>query len=1243
MASDLTLTDSQKAAVSYVDGSLLVSAAAGSGKTHVLAERCARLVCQSSPPCNVDELLVVTFTRAAASEMRARIERAIHLEIDKRPSDKRLAEQRALLGTLQVGTLHSFCSDLVRKNFHLLGIDPAVRVLGDQEFPLLQIDCIREVFERRYAGDKSGTFAQLVECYAGGYDESLIATIRSLHGLLGSMIDPDAWIAQATARIHEAATKSLDKSALGKQYLGILVAEIHAIRRACKNAQKRLSTLTGFAKYEAFLGELADQCDPWLKLASKGVEALCADVRKLDLGKMPSISDATENKDLAKSIVDSARKRFLKGHLKQLAMWTTAQWQDGLKRIEPLVGELLVTTLHFGELYSARKLDLRALDYNDLEQLALRVLRAPGAKGLEPSDVGLECQRRFRHVLVDEYQDINAVQDAILELVSRERAAKSPATPANLFCVGDVKQSIYGFRLADPDRFRNRDKLLRKSGNPLGKVIDLRENFRSRAPLLHAINSVFSRLMVGGATEIDYDESDHAHWLNPAASYPTPPAGGHAFTGTPIEFHLVEVPRKGSSAAATDTEADEPVVDADRAEREQAVVASRICQLLGMSGTAPTRVFAKLDDGSHGYRDIRPADIAILLRATKEKADQYKTMLRRFGINSILDSATGFFDAVEVLDMLSLLRVIDNQQQDIPLAAVLRSPVFQLEQPDDALAQIRLSSHPGAPFHEAVTRIASRHSDALGTRLKEILSQLEQWRHLSRQSSVADLLQTIYDQTCYPTWCSGLIDGPQRIANLQELLDLARQFDQTQYRGLARFLAFLKLVERDSDLGTPPPVSDDTASVRIMSIHKSKGLEFPVVFIPDLLRKHNTRDQDAMISFDRDAHLGMQTVDMEKRVKYPSLASVVVADTLNKKLLAEELRVLYVAMTRAREHLILIGAGDADMLAGWQSDWEGHHERFPEDWVLSCSSFQHWLGPAAVCANNEISGAFKFSFHSFPDVAKLLASAEARSTKHKIDPAVIELKPLSPAPAGAGAELESTIESLTSPYPMAALTTIPAVQSVTERTKSGTAPAGKAPSDVPIVKFDPWLPPPRFVDSAVTPADIGTATHSALQYLDFSDCASQNAIRAQLKSLVARRLINQRQSDAVDVEAIRWMLSTDVGALLIAHSGELKRELPVLYPEAPTVDGQLIEPGLGLDRVMVRGRIDVLIPTRDGLLVADYKTDHVTIDTIEPRAMFYMPQLIAYARALSRIIGKPVTDAALIFLHPREVRRFQVL
>jgi ATP-dependent helicase/nuclease subunit A len=1222
-------TDAQWQAICTVGTSILVSAAAGSGKTAVLAERCAYLVCDAPPKarCGVDELLVVTFTNAAAAEMRLRIESALRKKLSQ-TEDARLARQLALIDRSQISTLHGFCAQVLRQHFHLIGVDPNFTLIPEEEAVLLRNETARELFDEHYASDAAGEFQQLIDRYGDGNDERLIRRVIHTHDLLNSIIDPQSWLDTARKRIDDAAA-NLGKSELGRELLAHLRDRIKAFRERCIRTAQQLTAMQHFDGYVDVISEYIAAAEAWMML--KGPTPLSKAINDFAAPDLPRLSSGLPNKEIAKKLVDGIRDELKKGSLYELLRFSGADWQESLKRTQAPTKVFLELVDEFAKKYRAAKDELRSMDFSDLERFTLQVLRDRSSKeSVAPSATAREYQNRFKYVLVDEYQDINPIQDAILSLVSCDTVK----TRGNLFCVGDIKQSIYRFRLAEPQRFAQRYVDFKRNGISHGCAIDLQANFRSRGKLLDSINLCFERLMTAEAGELAYDESQR---LREGLKYPG--NNGDCFAGAPIEVHLLPKAPRGTPAASSD-DPEAVDLDLDRTEREAAFIAQRIRELMGLiEGSKRRTVFDRDSSGILQPRPIEYRDIVILLRAMMVKSDQFAEQLRARGIPVHSDSASGFFDSMEIRDMLALLRLLDNQRQDVPMAAVLRSPLVALPDTDDCLARIRLAyrNERWLPFHQAVVRYAQQHGDELSASLNGFTEQLKHWREMAHRRPLAELLWTIYDQTGYLAFCQGLPDGEQRVANLVSLHERAREFGTFQRQGLSRFMEFLQSLQEQSDLGQPSVASEADNVVRVMSIHRSKGLEFPVVFVPDLGKKHNLSDAAGPILVDRSAYVGLAACDEEKRIRYPSLSWMLAKDKITKQMLAEEMRVLYVAMTRAREHLILVGTCEPTEPQQWLDAWSKFDgAALPADEALRSKCMLSWIGPITAMLQAKHPAAFNVAMHEESELSTWCAESVQKPALTKKQSDLARLAPLQEPPEIDPAA-QRILDRLCTPYEHTAFAEIPAVQSVTHLTKTGrAAPAGQSPSRRELVKFDQELPLPLCAmegSAKITPTEVGSATHLVLQHLDFSLDSTEQSIAEQIRKMTSQRLITSAEAQAVDIEAIEWLMSTELGQFLRDNATQLRREVPIAFAVAPDSHPH----ARGIDRMMIRGKIDVLIDAKDGLIVIDYKTDRVTAETIDARVEFYHPQVLAYSKAIAGIAQRPIAAAYLVFLAPRAI------
>lgn len=1211
--SEVSWTTSQKQAVEHLEGALLVSAAAGSGKTAVLAARCAYLVCDAPEPCDVDQLLVLTFTRAAAAEMKERIDSAIRKRAEAPDASERILRQLRLIDRASITTIDAFCGQLVREHFHLVGVDPGFAVLAPEDASLLRNDVASELIEAEFDAPGRDIFQALLDGYFRSDADRLRAALLSGHALSQSIVDPAAWMDATMNRLSKAAG---DGESELLQRFGTIQ------QRAIQSAISRLAQIAntaesreGLAKYAAHVHELHRELTEWLTLSTAGdFDTLAARVKAFKLPRLPAVSKDTAGKEAVQREIDRVKDRLKKGELNRLVRWTRQQLRDDVGRLLPLAARYFDLLRRFDEGYRRAKRALRSMDFADVEASALRVLR----DGENPSPTARAIQARFRHVLVDEFQDINPLQYALLRFVSRDRAAElDRSVPSNLFSVGDVKQSIYRFRLAEPQQFIDRRESLCDPAKTLGKVIDLQENFRSRTALLEAINDVFRCLMTRESTGIHYDATHELKSLRDYAPVESP-----FFAGKPIELHLL--PRESNAFGSDDdAESNDEPAELDSFEREVAFIAERIRKLVEVERPNVT----VKDAGVTKVRPARYGDVVVLLRSARFKSSQVADALRARGMPVHSDDATGFFNAVEVQDVLSVLRVLSNARQDVPMAAVLRSPFFDLPAKEDSLAGIRIA-FPDEPFHRAVVRYAGEKQDELAIRLAAILRQLAVWRRMFRERPVGASLRELLEFNGFDTFCRARDDGAQRFANLKELRSRGEAFDAFERQGLDRFLAFLEELQVNDELGRPSLGAESDDVVRVMTIHKSKGLEFPIVVIPDLGKRFNTASLGEPVLLDRDLGIGMTAVDLRRRIRYPSVSSIVVREHARRQAVAEEVRVLYVALTRAREHLILVGTAREGALAGWQEDWSGHTGPLPDDIIQGAGTPLDWLGPIAAVTDRAGLGTFKVVDHS--QTLQLEREEEKRAESGPSD-AVPETE------VGQPVELRDpvaklAIERITYTYPHHAATKQRATMPVTEFV-AAALPTVRPPRPRELTLEWPAAFKPRARASAV---EVGTATHLLLQLLDFHQAQDVDAVRKQATHFVDRRLISAESARLVDIDSIVWLLGTPLGALMKRPDVRVQREQS-LAVALPALGLRETETSDRRDRVLVRGRVDVLVDAPEGLTLIDYKSDRLAREAVNERAARYAPQLWGYAEALQTIAGRPVAGAYLVFLQPRVV------
>ncbi len=1261
-------TSAQRRAIETVDRSLLVSAAAGSGKTAVLAERCAYLVCDAPAPfrCRVDELLVVTFTETAAAEMRSRIQFALRQRLSADPRNGHVRAELALLDTAQISTIHAFCLWMLRRWFNEAQVDPAAVILDEDETRLLKSETVERLFRDLYDSDAplAQRFRDLVDTYAIGRDADIAERVLKLADFLASLPPTDDWPSRTRRLLTEGQSIVRDTAAA-------LADELH---RQAAHSRTLASTVHRGLPEGRFYGDLLEQhaerlADLRTQLTSgeatddddrfERVRAALLEVRLSSKGsprlKQPS-AEVSARRDAGRAMFDEAKALLATRLQKPFGRFTPTQMRQGLDEILPHAETWLELVAEFQDRYRSAKRTMDALDFSDLEQSAFNLLHVTTDGRLAGySPVSSELRRRFAHVLVDEFQDVNPLQHAILTAASREpdadRSGKGTPTAnssrlgsPNLFAVGDVKQSIYRFRLAEPTIFVERMAEFSQPG-ARGVSLSLQDNFRSQEPILKGVNLIFRRLMRREASLVEYDELAELRCG----------CDKQRRIAAPIELHILEAAGGatvgGGEPAETDRNAtdDQPRSDGpegrptgspwndpstwEGSEREAYLIGCEIRQIAKN---------ARLANGEPpAYRDM-----AILLRSAAHRAGPMAAVLSRMGIPAYTSVGHTLFETIEVQDVLALLNVLDNPQQDIPLAAVLGSGITGMSLSPDDLVEIR-SLDRGVPFHEAVWRYAREGADAnVRSRLGNMLDWIDGVRDRIHRRPLADVLWGVFTETGYLAYVGGLERGLQRRANLLHLHERARQFGTFRKQGLHRFLRFIESLQRERrELGAAPAIGEGEDVVRIMSVHQSKGLEFPIVFVAGLGTRFNLEDLRGRMIFDRQAGLGLRVVDREKMVEYPSCAHQRVARQIEWSARDEELRVLYVAMTRARERLVLVGTGRVDPML--RVDGRPVRTELTAIDVLTAQTALDWIllsltvaregevaWPDAITAATP-TALFRVHTHSGAEIGSWqLQPVEVAAAKNLRQAAAqLEALPDSEPRAAEPALADDIVARLHWHYPHLSAASVRAVVSASEFKRPLDY---QVDADVDNLLLRPREPTGRAAGGGEHAALRGTVTHRVLQHLDLGRVSDVSSICAQMAAMQREGRLGPGEAELVDVDAIAWFFTTSLGRSLAAPGAAYVREFMFISAEPADV----IDPGVAGwcdEQVVVRGVIDGVLVTDAGLHVIDFKTDRVDADHVSVVAEQYATQLERYARAATRHWRRDVIARSLVFLHARRM------
>lgn len=1255
-------TDDQWKAISMQDHNLLIAAAAGSGKTAVLVERIIRKISSEEHPIDVDRLMVATFTKAAADEMRQRIREALEQKLIEEPHSRHLRKQLALIHRASITTLHSFCLEVVQRYFQLIQLDPGFRIGNETEMEMLRVDTLEECFEQYYANsDPDSDFWKLVDAYSGERsDDALYKLVLDLYDYSRSHPWPEHWLKQmATTFDQQGGSVPLDDNHPWYQSLmSDIRLEISGMKDLLEEAIRRASQPGGPDAYIDTLQEdivaidtidIAVHSHNWSKLyeAFQGFE-----FSRLKAARGDHIDKSIQEQ--VKQLRDQVKKQ-LSSVKEECFIRTPQEYAEELESIAPLMHMLVELVIYFTSQYQEAKTLKGLVDFNDLEHYCLQVLRSSDSTPDRqlPSEAAKAYQEQFAEVLLDEYQDTNTVQEAIVSLISKDK-------PGNRFMVGDVKQSIYRFRLAEPTLFLQKYKSYLQGDEKLaadatGRRIDLARNFRSRNEVVDGVNFIFKQMMNEAVGEVAYDEK--AELVHGATYYPDSADGS-------VELMLIDRASSIHDEDAVDEleqeeygeQAAEEHRDLETVQMEARLIAMQIKKMLG-SESMPFQVYDKKLEGN------RPAtyrDIVILLRATQQWAPVMMEELRLAGIPSYADLSTGYFTAGEIEIVLSILKIIDNPLQDIPLAAVLRSPIYQLTAND--LAAIRFADKQ-ASYYECLQSFIEEpeENSALRDKLMHFMKQLEQWRTEARQGSLANLIWNIYQETGYFDLVGGMPGGPQRQANLRALYDRARQYEATSFRGLFRFLRFVERM-RDSggDLGTARALGEQEDVVRIMSIHRSKGLEFPIVFVAGLAKKFNQQDLNGPFLMHRELGFGPKLVDTQMRVSYPTLPFLAIRRRMKLELLAEEMRVLYVALTRAKEKLFLIGTlRDLDKnIQNWNTSSSGHDNDMvlPDHVLAQANSFIDWIGPAVLrhphaatlwerLGVGDSRSAPEFSEHNsewnisivpadgFDEAASALSVNDEAT-----EAAVAAAQPVS---VETDAAIQDEIKQrLQWSYPYQEASEIFAKTTISEMkrmllfdTETAYMEDEEAATHSLLSKVQEQqqglLKRPKFMEKQLmTAAERGTVYHAVMQHISLTPELNSLHLQEDLERMFALQLISEEQLKTVQISVLESFFHSKLGQRLL-HSSRIEREVPFSYGLQASDVYAHVDGEMGHETILVQGVIDCVFEDDDGIVLVDYKTDAVyghKLDEIRER---YRLQIEIYAKAIESIWNRPVKEKFL--------------
>lgn len=1270
-------TSKQQEVIDSRNRNLLVSAAAGSGKTAVLVERIIQMISEGDRPLDIDQLLVMTFTNAAAAEMRERIGAAVEQKLKERPEDEHLWLQAALIPQAQITTIDSFCLNIIRSHYNSLDIDPAFRMGDEGELSLLRGDCMGEMLENCY-DEADAEFARFVEHFGRGKsDRGIEDVILQAWQFSQSHPWPGEWLASCQKELEEESILEMEESPWMVFLIEDVARQMEELSGQLGEALQVCLEENGPLAYEPMLISDRSKIEAIGRAAATGsFEALYNSLQNMSFGRLASIRSKDIDGD-KKAFVSACRDRVKKAVAKCRELYgqqSPEEVVESMRGTRTVIRELLRLTGMFDQAYRDAKRERNVLDFNDLEHLALEVLyeREETGDGEEtvsrrPSQVADELSRQYEEILVDEYQDSNYVQEALITGISRERSGHP-----NVFMVGDVKQSIYRFRLARPELFMDKYETYSRERGPR-QMIELQQNFRSRESVLTSVNDVFYQIMtknLGGITYTPetalypgakFEEVSGKTVLDPEAdagksgSREAAPVSLKA--GTPTELLLVD------TGADTLRQLDEDSLDYTAKELEARLIAGRIRQLV-----SEDQGILVWDKSRGGYRRARYGDMVILLRSMSGWSEVFVNVLMNEGIPAFAQTRTGYFNTVEVETILSLLSVVDNPMQDIPLAAVMRSPIVGMDDEEMAwmMAVYKRNSKKGQDrgvygawklwleegwITVGLSGIPVKTAHSISFKSRRLSVLMERLRGEARHLPIHELLYRVYRESGYYDYVSAMPAGETRRANLDMLVEKAAAYESTSYKGLFHFVRYIeKLKKFDTDFGEASVAGEQDNTVRIMSIHKSKGLEFPVVFLAGLGKRFNKQDAYGQILLDADLGAAADFLDLELRVKAPTLKKQALKRRTELETMGEELRVLYVAMTRAKEKLIMTAADKSleNKLGKWK-DIPLSQGQLPYTILASANSCLDWLlmaQPAIPASHMEMRQI---------QVKDLIGEEITRQIIRKMKKEdLLNLDGKRVYDAAFGTRLREVLEY---EYPYESDIGLYAMVSVSELKKqsqigrtedaigtdSGNLEGialgelkaltgsrdmtGSGPGESGEQKKTVSAGPNRA-------ALRGTAYHAVLEHIHFHEIHGLAEVKPVVDKLLEGGFLDQEAHDFINPKVIWNFLSSPLGKRMAKAQSEGR-----IHKEQQFIIGiPAREMGLGDsdELVLIQGIIDAYLEEEDGLVLIDYKTDHVPEGDPKQGAKMlaerYRVQLDYYERALTQLTGKHVKERIIYSL-----------
>ena len=1218
--SEVKWTNEQLQAINEKGNNILVAAAAGSGKTAVLVERIINKVINEK--IDIDKILVVTFTNAAASEMRERILEAIYKKLEENPLNYHLQRQIILLNKASISTIHSFCLDIIRNNFYEVDASANFRIADTAENDLLKYDVLDDLFEEKY-NNNDKDFLNLIEVYTDyRSDDKLKELILNIYKFIQSSPFPEKWIEEKVNQFKGDENKDFSETIWGQVILSTLKDKIEEAVIKLRKISSETSKFIELSKFTAVLNE--DIINLEFIMSNMNLwNSTFNSINSFKWKNWPVDKKVTlELKDKAKEVRDKVKKE-LKSEFDKYMIYNSEEALKYINNMYYILNSLKELVKEFSKKFSERKKEKNIIDFNDIEHLALKILLKEENGEYVESDVAKKYKEKFEEIAIDEYQDSNLVQEYILNSISKNN---------NIFMVGDVKQSIYKFRQARPELFLDKyEKYSLKAEQKENEnlKIQLFKNFRSRKNILDITNLVFKNIMSKKIGDIEYNENEY---LNYGANYPEPEENNFKYAGK-AELHIIDLKENDEISAYKDEIEVEEDDEQERIEDdviEAKFVAKKIQEIMN-SGY-------KVYDRKEGYRNIKYKDIVILLRATSTLAPIFEKELADLDLPVFSDSSAEYLNSVEIQTIMSILKIIDNPLQDIPLVTVLRSTIGKFT--DNDLIEIRLVDR-NCDFYEALLKARISAEGNLKNKIEDILSKLEKWREEQEYKTLDELIWQIYIDTGYYNYVGLLPNGALRQANLKILFEKAKQYESASFKGLFNFINFIdKLKGNNGDMASAKLIGENEDVIRIMSIHKSKGLEFPIVFLCAAQKSFNMKDLNENILLHQDMGFGPTFIDIENKIKFNTLAKEAIKIKSKEEIISEEERILYVALTRAKEKLIITGRRKdlSKDLAKKQEELELYtqdKERIDNKLVKKAKSYLDWIMLVYLFNKNNIKDIMELYEHNKNDLIKEIINKEETADNINLINVIEE-------EAGKlknEEEIENISKELNWKYKYQDETTIPTKTSVTkikELKNENVIDIEDILNDNKEIKLEAEA---NFIkqEEKISSSKKGSLVHLCLQRIDERQDYNIEDLKKLVQGLVFNEIITEKEAESIDVNILYKYVKSELFEEL-RQAKKIYKEQP-FYINVP-VKELYKDVGDTQEKILVQGIIDLFfINNKDELVLIDYKTDYVEKGKESVIKERYKVQLELYKNALEKSFNKKVSRAQIYLA---QLRKFDI-